>query len=100
MTLREKIFKTFLVTIREVNTHGGPEKFFEKYPVGGIYYGEAAALLDENGLEMGTQFNLDKLNECKRYSKNRLWVCAEDASIRGQTIYACLPCFMFCRRNS
>ena len=87
MTLREKIFKTFSVTIREINMHGGPEKFFEKYPVGGIYYGEAAALLDENGLEMGTQFNLDKLNECKRYSKNRLWVCADGAPIRGQTIF-------------
>ena len=31
MTLREKILKTFIVTIREINTHGGPEKFFEKY---------------------------------------------------------------------
>lgn len=29
MTLREKILKTFVVTIREINTHGGPEKFFE-----------------------------------------------------------------------
>ena len=31
MTLREKILKTFIVTIREINTHGGPKEFFEKY---------------------------------------------------------------------
>ena len=29
MTLREKILKTFVVTIREINTHGGPKEFFE-----------------------------------------------------------------------
>ena len=86
MTLREKIFKTFIVTIREVNTHGGPEEFFSKYPVGGMYYGEAAALKDENGLEIGTQFDFDKLNECKKYSKNKLLVCADGASIRGQKV--------------
>lgn len=88
MTLREKIFKTFIVTIREINTHGGPEKFFEKYPVGGMYYGEAAALKDENGLEIGTQLDFDKLNECKKYSKNKLLVCADGCSVRGQKFHA------------
>ena len=76
MTLREKILKTFNVTIREINTHGGPEKFFEKYPVGGVYYGEEAALRDESGKFMGTQYDLDTLNEIKKYSKNKLLVCA------------------------
>lgn len=79
MTLREKILKTFVVTIREINTHGGPEEFFSKYPVGGMYYGEAAALRDENGLEIGTQLDFDKLNECKKYSKTKLLVCADEA---------------------
>ncbi len=88
MTLREKILKTFIVTIREINTHGGPEKFFEKYPVGGMYYGEAAALRDENGLEIGTQLDFDKLNECKKYSKNKLLVCADGAYVRGQNFKA------------
>ncbi len=87
MTLREKIFKTFVVTIREINTHGGPEKFFEKYPVGGMYYGEAAALRDENGLEIGTQLDFDKLNECKKYSKTKLLVCADGAAVRGQQVH-------------
>ncbi len=84
MTLREKIFKTFVVTIREINTHGGPKEFFEKYPVGGLYYGEEDVLRDENGLEMGTQFDYEKLCECKKYSKKKLLVCADSAKIRGQ----------------
>ena len=87
MTLREKILKTFIVTIREINTHGGPENFFEKYPVGGMYYGEADALRDENGLEIGTQLDFDKLNECKKYSKNKLLVCADGCEVRGQKIH-------------
>ena len=40
MTLKEKVLMTFVVTIREINKHGGPEKFFEKYPVGGMYFDE------------------------------------------------------------
>ena len=84
MTLREKILKTFNVTIREINTHGGPEKFFEKYPVGGVYYGEEAALRDESGKFMGTQYDLDTLNEIKKYSKNKLLVCADNCIVRGQ----------------
>ncbi len=86
MTLREKIFKTFIVTIREVNTHGGLKAFFEKYPVGGIYYGEGDVYTDENNLEKGMYFGFNKLKECKRCSKNRLIVCADSASAIGQTV--------------
>ena len=84
MTLREKILKTFIVTIREINTHGGPEAFFEKYPVGGMFYSEGDVLLDENGREMGTAMTFEKLNECKRHSKDKLLVCADGVKIRGQ----------------
>lgn len=87
MTLREKILKTFIVTIREINMHGGPRAFFEKYPVGGMYYSEAEVLLDSDGKEIGTATTLEKLNECKRYSKNKLLVCADGASIRGQKVH-------------
>lgn len=86
MTLREKIFKTFLVTIREINEHGGPEEFFKKYPVGGMYYGEGNALRNEIGQEVGTQMTYEKLLECKAHAPQRLWVCADGAQIRGQQL--------------
>ncbi len=88
MTLREKILKTFIVTIREINTHGGPERFFEKYPVGGMYYGEADVLRNEEGLEIGSQLDFEKLKECKKYSKKKLLVCADACSIPGQKFTA------------
>jgi len=93
MTLREKILKTFIVTIREINTHGGAKEFFEKYPVGGVYYGEENVLRDENGVEMGTQFDFEKLEELKQYSKNKLLVCADLARAEGQKFTT------FCQRS-
>lgn len=84
MTLREKILKTFVVTIREINTHGGPEEFFKKYPVGGVYYSEGNIFTDENGKEIGTATTFENLNACKKTSKNKLLVCADSAVVRGQ----------------
>lgn len=87
MTLREKILKTFVVTIREINTHGGAEEFFKKYPVGGLYYGEEPAHIVD-GKYMGTQFDFETLNEIKKHSPNKLLVCADGCAIRNQTVMA------------
>lgn len=84
LSLREKILKTFIVTIREVNTHGGPEAFFRQYPVGGMYFNEGNSLRDEIGLEVGTASTLETLNECKAASKTRLWIVADSATVQGQ----------------
>ncbi len=84
MTLKEKVLQTFVVTIREINTHGGPQKFFEKYPVGGMYYGDLNILCDENGLEIGTQLTHEKLTECKKYSQIPLFVCADETKLKNQ----------------
>ncbi len=86
MTLREKILKTFVVTIREINSHGGPKEFFKKYPVGGMYYGEEAGYRDANGNFMGSQLDFETLNECKKYSPGKLLVCADNSTVRGQTV--------------
>ena len=51
MTLKEKVFQTFIVTIREINKHGGPKEFFKKYPVGGMYYGQSKDPDIENKVE-------------------------------------------------
>ena len=86
MSLREKILKTFIVTIREINAHGGPEKFFEEYPVGGMYYSEGKLLLDEKGKEIGTATTPQRLAECRKHSKGRLLVCADGAAMDGQKV--------------
>lgn len=86
MKLRKKILQTFVVTIREINKYGGPEKFFEKYPVGGMYFNGSATLLDENGLEVGTSTTYERLEECKRASKNRLLICADSVRMEGQNV--------------
>lgn len=86
MTLREKILQTFIVTVREVNMHGGPEKFFEKYPVGGLYFSEAARYTDKDGRDIGTATTFEMLKKCKECSKNRLFVCADEVNMKGQTV--------------
>lgn len=88
MTLREKILKTFIVTIREISTHGGIDEFFKKYPVGGVFYGEDDAHTDENGRFMGTQFDIETLNKIKKHSPNKLLVCADFVTMKEQTVKA------------
>ena len=88
MTLREKILKTFVVTIREINAHGGPEKFFEKYPVGGLFYREFAdGPFDENGNETGTGMTREKLELCKKYAPKDMLICADSGKIDGQDLF-------------
>lgn len=86
MTLREKILQTFVVTIREVNAHGGPEAFFKKYPVGGLYFGEEEIFYDEKGLEAGMYTTRARLLECRKASKTPLLVCADGVHFKGQTV--------------
>ena len=85
MTLREKILKTFVVTIREINLHGGPEEFFKKYPVGGMYYYGAKRYVDEKGTDIGTSTTPEMLNKCRECAHD-LFVCADVANLKGQTV--------------
>ena len=86
MTLKEKVFQTFIVTIREINKHGGPKEFFKKYPVGGMYYSQSQDPDMENKVEIGTASCLKRLGECKENSKLPLLVCADGVPLSGQTI--------------
>lgn len=80
LSLREKILKTFIVTIREVNEHGGVEAFFKNYPVGGIFYSEGKILNEEAGSAM----SFETLRQCKKAAGNNLLVCADGVSVAGQ----------------
>ena len=85
MTLKEKILKTFVVTIRDINAHGGPEEFFKKYPVGGLFYREFYdGPYNENGNEIGTGFSREKFELCKKYAPDDMLVCADVVAIEGQ----------------
>lgn len=86
MTLKEKILQTFVVTIREINKHGGPEEFFKKYKVGGMYFGLLPDELDDGKPEMCTSLTRKRLAECRKASQIPLLVCADGVEIDGQEI--------------
>lgn len=89
MTLREKVLQTFIVTIREINRHGGPKDFFRKYPAGGMYFNQAKT--EEDRIETGTATCLDKVARCRAAAGKlgyHLLVCADSAKIKGQQVTA------------
>lgn len=90
MTLREKILKTFIVTMREINKFGGPEEFFKKYPVGGMYYMLREPKNGEDPLtqnyETGSYLTREKLKICQEAAPYKLLVCADGAHMVDQTV--------------
>lgn len=88
MTLREKILKTFVVAIRDINQNGGPEEFFKKYPVGGMYFCYSDGPYDENGNEVSQGCTYEKLERCKKASPNKLLICVDGVNMVGQELSA------------
>ncbi len=83
MTLREKVLQTFVANLSAVKKVGSIHEFFEKYPVGGLYYSKSGdipdlAALMESGTVGGKR---DYILECKRASKTPLLICADSANI-------------------
>ena len=83
MTLKEKIFQTIVVDNHTMKINGGPKSFFEKYPVGGVYFAnyyaqDLGALMAEEALS-----SEDFIKKCREFSKVPLLVCADDALING-----------------
>ncbi len=88
MTLKEKVLQTFVVSIREINKHGGPQEFFKKYKVGGMYYSKSQDPNIENRTETSLPTHPKRLAECKSCSTIPLLVCADGVWLNGQTIGA------------
>lgn len=99
MTLREKVLRTFIVTIREIAVHGGPKTFFEKYPVGGMYYMKSGWKDVDNDLWPGTSGLPEFLAKCRKYSRTPLLVCTDGLSMEGQTVKASLQALGGCRNE-
>lgn len=84
MSLREKVLQTFIVTMREINRHGGPGIFFKEFPVAGLFY---SYLPDSEGsFESGTGTNPARLAECRAASRLPLLVCADGCTLPDQTV--------------
>lgn len=92
MTLKEKVLMTFVVTIREINKHGGPETFFEKYPVGAMYFNETKDIdiLCGKLPELGTGMRRETLHRCIAASKRKMLVCADEGTVYGQQQRHCM----------
>ena len=88
MTLKEKVLQTFVVSIREINKHGGPQEFFKKYKVGGMYYSKSNDPNIENRTETSLPTHPKRLAECKSCSTIPLLACADGVWLNGQTIGA------------
>ncbi len=82
--LKEKVLKTFVVTVREINNHGGPENFFKEYPVEAMYYAPSSDL--EKDFRTGTSVyaNPEYLVACRKNAPKPLMVCCDWAVLPGQ----------------
>ncbi len=85
--LRNKVLQTFVVTVREINAHGGPEEFFKKYPVGAMYY---APSHENKDFRKATSVYADPeyLAACRKNSPAPLLVCCDWAELPGQDFIA------------
>ncbi len=86
--LKNKVLQTFVITVREINRHGGPEEFFKKYPVGAMYYAPS----EETGVDFrkATSVKADPeyLAACRANSTVPLLVCCDWAVLPGQSFCA------------
>ena len=77
MTLKEKIYQTFIVDKHEIEQEKSVEAFFRKYPVGGLYFtnsyvADLGALMADGAVSKS-----DFLEKCRSFSKYPLFVCVD-----------------------
>ncbi len=84
MTLREKVLQTFVMTSREIKKGGGIKSFFEKNPVGALYYAKKSGAPDLVAvMEEGFREERDYIMACKNACKTPLLICADGANIEN-----------------
>ena len=84
LELKNKVLKTFVVTVREINKFGGPEEFFKKYPVCAMYYYPDSDPNADGWKSTGVLGTPAYLKACRENSSEPLLVCTDGASIPGQ----------------
>ncbi len=85
LTLREQVFQSVNMTPDAILKHGlSIKEFFEKYPIGGVYFAKGAV----RDLVGQHYTNSDFIAECRKYSKTPLLVCADGANIGDDGLHA------------
>ena len=89
LTLREKVYKTFILNTNFMMGEGTLEEFFEKYPVGGLYFSKGSVQGLVEMKEGDSIVRSDFIKACRKVSKYPLVVCADGASIGDEGLAAC-----------
>ncbi len=88
LTLREKVYKTFILNTNFMKGSGTLKEFFEKYPVGGLYFSKGP-VRDLIEMEEGASaVRSDFVKACRKASKFPLVVCADGANIGDDGLMA------------
>ena len=89
LTLREKVYRTFITPIKRMRGEGTLKELFDKYPIGGLYFakGSAEGLIEEVPGEATT--TNDFVKKCRAASKHPLLVCADGANIGDTGLKPC-----------
>lgn len=83
MTLKEKIYQTFIVNNYIIKQEKSVEDFFNKYPVGGLYFANSYVADLGNLMVEGAVSGSDFVGKCRKFSKVPLFVCVDGIDIPG-----------------
>jgi len=81
LTLREKVYRTMIMNIAQMDEKGTLKEFFEKYPIGGLFFAKGAV---EGLIEMEEGDSITKsefITKCRETSKFPLVICADGANM-------------------
>lgn len=98
MTLKEKVYQTFITYPYHISKEGSFEKFFEKHPCGGVYFAKHAVQDLAKEMESGAIAPEDFVKNCRTASKNPLIVCADGCTI-DDGCYSAIPSALAATRN-
>ena len=89
LTLREKVYKTFIMNTNHMKGTGTLKEYFEKYPIGGLYFSKGAVRDLIEMQEGSSVVRSDFVKACRKESKYPLVVCADGANIGDEGLPAC-----------
>lgn len=89
LSLREKVYRTFIMDTSFMKGDWTLEEFFEKYPVGGLYLYKGAVrdLIEMHPGEAASRPAF--IEQCRKAAKYPLVVCADGVNIGENGIEAC-----------